>query len=187
MEKFIFKTTNIKDLYLIETHTFEDTRGYFMETFNEKAFEKAGIKVKFVQDNESKSTRGVLRGLHFQSKYPQGKLVRVTRGEIYDVAVDLRVGSPTFGKAQGFILSSENRNQLYIPEGFAHGFLVLSEEAIFNYKCTAFYAPEYESGIVWNDPELLIKWPIEEGIDIILSEKDKQLLPLKAVGSPFRY
>lgn len=187
MEKFIFNTTQIKDLYLIETCRFEDNRGYFMETFNQAAFKQLGIRVNFVQDNESKSSKGVMRGLHFQSKQAQGKLVRVTKGMIFDVAVDLRVGSPTFKKSQGFVLSDENRRQLYIPEGFAHGFLVLSEEAIFQYKCTDFYAPQYEGGVVWNDPDLGIDWPVEEIEGLIISDKDQQWPTLEAFESPFVY
>lgn len=187
MKQFEFTPTNLKDVFIIKPYVFEDERGYFMETFRQEAFEAMGIEVQFVQDNESKSSRGVLRGLHFQSKQAQGKLVRVIKGEIYDVAVDLRIGSPTFGKAQGFILSSENKKQLYIPAGYAHGFYVLSEEVIFNYKCTDVYAPQYESGILWNDPDLNIDWPISALEAVKLSEKDKALPCLKDIKSPFKY
>ena len=127
----------------------------------------------FIQDNESKSSKGVLRGLHFQKKHSQGKLIRVTRGEVFDVAVDLRNGSPTYRQWEGVILSEENKKQFYIPKGFAHGFLVLSNEAVFNYKCTDFYAPEYDGGVMWNDPDINIKWPLDRIENIILSEKDK--------------
>ena len=173
MENFTFIKTNIEDLIIIKTNIFEDTRGYFMETYNRRDFEKAGIKADFVQDNQSKSKKGVLRGLHFQVKNPQGKLVRVTRGEVFDVAVDLRPKSKSFGKWYGVNLSSENRLQFYIPENFAHGFLVLSDEAEFVYKCTNFYDKESESGIIWNDPDLKINWPIRNLGKIILSDKDK--------------
>ena len=141
----------------------------------------------FVQDNESSSSKGVLRGLHFQTKHTQGKLVRVTKGEVFDVAVDLRKGSPTYGQWEGVVLSAENKKQFYMPEGFAHGFLVLSDHAIFNYKCTDFYCPEGEGGVLWNDPDIGIEWPLE-GIDnIILSEKDKVHPGLKDLDVPFEY
>ena len=144
-----------------------------METYNKEHFAEAGLNMTFVQDNESKSSKGVLRGLHFQKKHSQGKLVRVTKGEVFDVAVDLRTGSKTYGQWEGVILSEENKKQFYIPEGFAHGFLVLSDEAVFNYKCTDFYAPEYDGGVMWNDPDINIKWPLDGIENIILSEKDK--------------
>lgn len=174
MSKFKFKEMNICGMYEVETTVFGDDRGYFMETYNYEEFKNAGLDMRFVQDNQSRSKRGVLRGLHFQTKKSQGKLVRVISGEVFDVGVDLRPGSATFGKWAGSVLSSENKKQLYIPEGFAHGFLVLSEEAEFVYKCTNFYAPEYDSGIMWNDEEIAIKWPMDEGANIILSEKDKK-------------
>jgi dTDP-4-dehydrorhamnose 3,5-epimerase len=160
---------------IIEPRVFGDNRGYFMETYNYNQFKEAGMDMVFVQDNQSKSKKGVLRGLHFQAKHPQGKLVRVLSGEVFDVGVDLRKGSPTFGKWHGVILSGENRKQFYVPEGFAHGFLVLSDEAEFAYKCTDFYRPEDEVGIIWNDPTIGIEWPLEGLGDIILSEKDKNL------------
>ena len=168
-----FNKTKIDGVYIIEPKVFGDKRGYFMETYNKEHFSKAGLNMIFVQDNESKSTKGVLRGLHFQRKHSQGKLVRVIKGEVFDVAVDLRIGSKTYGKWEGFILSEENRKQLYIPKGFAHGFLVLSDEALFNYKCTEFYEPEYDGGIMWNDSDINIKWPIHRIENLILSEKDK--------------
>lgn len=173
MENFNFYETEINGVYIIEPKIFYDNRGYFMEIYNKKHFEKAGLNMNFVQDNESKSTKGVLRGLHFQKRHSQGKLIRVAKGEIFDVAVDLRSGSKTYGKWKGIILSEENKKQFYIPEGFAHGFLVLSDEAVFNYKCTNFYAPEYGDGIIWNDPDINIRWPIDKVDNVILSEKDK--------------
>lgn len=173
MGNFNFIETKISDVYVIEPKIFGDNRGYFMETYNRKHFEEAGLNMNFVQDNESRSTKGVLRGLHFQKRHSQGKLIRVSKGEVFDVAVDLRNGSKTYGKWEGIILSEENKKLFYIPEGFAHGFLVLSDEAIFNYKCTDFYAPEYEEGIKWNDPNINIEWPLDKVNNVILSEKDK--------------
>ncbi|MDF2883434.1 MAG: dTDP-4-dehydrorhamnose 3,5-epimerase [Clostridiaceae bacterium] len=185
MGKFIFSNTEIQGVYIIETGIFGDNRGYFMETYNQIEFHEAGLGMTFVQDNQSKSKKGVLRGLHFQKTHPQGKLVRVVKGEVFDVAVDLRKNSGTYGKWVGVVLSEENKKQFYIPEGFAHGFLVLSDEAEFCYKCTDFYHPEDEGGIMWNDPEVGIKWPVE-GIDnILLSEKDKAHLSLKESGISF--
>lgn len=168
-----FNKTKIDGVYIIEPKIFGDRRGYFMETYNKKQFLEAGLNMTFVQDNESKSIKGVLRGLHFQRKHSQGKLVRVTKGEVFDVAVDLRTGSPTYGQWEGVILSEENKKQFYIPEGFAHGFLVLSDEAVFNYKCTELYASEYDGGVMWNDSDINIKWPLDGIENIILSEKDK--------------
>lgn len=161
MKNFNFNVTRIDGVYIIEPKTFGDSRGYFMETYNKEQFCEAGLNMIFVQDNESKSSKGVLRGLHFQKKHSQGKLVRVTKGEVFDVAVDLRTGSPTYGQWEGVILSDENKKQFYIPEGFAHGFLVLSDEAVFNYKCTDLYSPEYDGGVMWNDPEINIEWPLD--------------------------
>lgn len=173
MGKFNFIKAPIEGLYIIEPQIFGDNRGYFMEVYNYNDFKKAGLSMIFVQDNQSKSKKGVLRGLHFQKKNPQGKLVRVIKGKVFDVAVDLRNCS-TYGKWFGVILSDENKRQFYIPEGFAHGFLVLSDECEFIYKCTDFYNPEDEGGIAWNDSDIGIKWPLE-GIDnIILSDKDKR-------------
>ncbi|KLE14601.1 dTDP-4-dehydrorhamnose 3,5-epimerase [Clostridium sp. C8] len=187
MGNFNFIETRIKDLYIIEPKVFGDNRGYFMESYNKKAFKKAGLTMEFVQDNESRSKKGVLRGMHFQTKHTQGKLVRVTEGAVYDVAVDLRKGSPTFGMWEGVMLTSENKRQFYVPEGFAHGFLVVSDTATFNYKCTDFYAPEYDSGLLWNDPEVGIKWPLEGIEEILLSEKDKKQKNLKELDLPFEY
>lgn len=171
---FTFIETKIKDLYIIEPKVFGDERGYFMESYNRADFVEAGLNMIFVQDNESKSKKGVLRGMHFQTKHTQGKLVRVTQGEVYDVAVDLRKDSLTFGQWEGVLLSAENKRQFYVPEGFAHGFLVLSDEAVFNYKCTDYYAPEYDSGLLYNDEEVGINWPLEGIEKIILSEKDRK-------------
>ncbi|EDS7521865.1 dTDP-4-dehydrorhamnose 3,5-epimerase, partial [Salmonella enterica subsp. enterica] len=164
--------TEIPDVLIFEPNVFSDERGFFMESFNQKVFEEAvGRKIEFVQDNHSKSTKGVLRGLHYQVEpYAQGKLVRCIAGEVFDVAVDIRKDSETFGKWVGVNISSENKRQLWIPEGFAHGFLVLSDSADFLYKTSNYYSPIHERGIVWNDPTININWPIN--IDKILSEKD---------------
>ena len=153
-----------------------------METYNQNDFDELGLNMKFVQDNESKSKRGVLRGLHFQKKHPQGKLVRVIKGSVYDVAVDIRKNSKTFGKWVGVELSEKNKKQFYIPEGFAHGFLVLSEEAQFVYKCSDFYYPEDEGGIIYNDITINISWPIPEDMEVVISEKDKKWGGLKEYG-----
>jgi dTDP-4-dehydrorhamnose 3,5-epimerase len=179
MGNFNFEKTSIKDVYIIEPKVFGDNRGYFMETYNYGEFKEAGLDMVFVQDNQSKSKKGVLRGLHFQTQHSQGKLVRVISGEVFDVAVDLRKGSDTYGKWVGVSLSAENKKQFYIPEGFAHGFVVVSEEAEFVYKCTDLYHPEFEGGIAWNDPEVGIKWPISDINQIILSEKDSNRKGLK--------
>lgn len=187
MGNFNFIPTKIRDLYIIEPKVFGDSRGYFMETYSKKDFNEAGLTMEFVQDNESKSSRGVLRGLHFQTKNTQGKLVRATQGEVFDVAVDLRKGSPTYGQWEGVLLSAENKRQFYVPEGFAHGFLVVSEEAVFNYKCTDFYAPQYDSGLLWNDPEVGIVWPLDGIEEVQLSEKDKVQKTLKELDVPFEY
>lgn len=149
----------IKGLYIIKPKVHRDERGYFMETYNKKDFEEAGLDMNFVQDNHSYSTKGVLRGMHFQKRHPQGKLVRVIRGAVFDVAVDIRTGSETFGQWYGIELSEENKKQFYIPEGFAHGFLALSHVAEMCYKCTDYYYPDDESGIAWNDPGVGIEWP----------------------------
>ncbi|EGC93474.1 dTDP-4-dehydrorhamnose 3,5-epimerase [Turicibacter sp. HGF1] len=188
MGNFNFIATKIPDLYIIEPKVFGDERGYFMESYSQKDFTEAGLTMTFVQDNESKSRKGVLRGLHFQTKQTQGKLVRVTQGEVWDVAVDLRKGSPTYGQWEGVYLSAENKRQFYVPEGFAHGFVVTSEEAIFNYKCTDFYAPEYDSGLLWNDEDVAVKWPLEGLGEILLSEKDQKQKTLKELKDlPFIY
>lgn len=173
MGKFNFIKTSIDGVFIIEPTAFGDERGYFMETYQYNDFAAAGIDVKFVQDNQSKSKKGVLRGLHFQKNFPQSKLVRVISGEVYDVAVDLREGSPTYGKYEGAILSAENKRQFFIPRGFAHGFLVLSDEAEFVYKVDDFYHPNDEGGLIWNDPSVGIDWPIPDDMEIILSDKDK--------------
>jgi dTDP-4-dehydrorhamnose 3,5-epimerase len=174
--------TAIPDVKILEPRVFGDERGYFLETFNQKSFAEAtGLERNFVQDNQSLSSRGVLRGLHYQIEQPQGKLVRVSRGSVFDVAVDIRRSSPDFGRWVGVTLSGDNFRQLWVPEGFAHGFLVLSETAEFLYKTTAFYAQEHERGIQWNDPELAIDWPIDE-MELQLSEKDQNSMALaKAV------
>ena len=174
MGKIKVTPCDIKGLYVIEPTVFKDERGYFMETYNQNDFHEAGLDMVFVQDNQSASKKGVLRGLHFQIHYPQDKLVRVVSGEVFDVAVDLRTGSETYGKWFGVVLSAENKKQFYIPEGFAHGFLVLSDEAEFAYKCTDFYHPGDEGGMAWNDPEIGVEWPIEEGMELIISEKDQK-------------
>ena len=173
MGNFNFNKTKIDGVYIIETKVFGDSRGYFTETYNKEQFDEAGLNMNFVQDNESKSSKGVLRGLHFQKKHSQGKLVRVTKGEVFDVAVDLRTGSPTYGHWEGVVLNDENKKQFYIPEGFAHGFLVLSDEAVFNYKCTDLYSPEYDGGVMWNDSDINIEWPLDIIESVQLSEKDK--------------
>ena len=173
MGKFKFEKTSIEGVVVIEPTVFGDERGWFMETYNEQEFKENGIDVQFVQDNQSKSTKGVLRGLHFQTRHPQGKLVRVVKGEVFDVAVDIREDSPTYGKWEGIVLSEDNRKQFFIPAGLAHGFLVLSEEAEFVYKCTDFYDPQGEGGLLWNDETIGIEWPIEEGMEIKLSQKDQ--------------
>ncbi|MGN1125974.1 MAG: dTDP-4-dehydrorhamnose 3,5-epimerase [Ruminococcus sp.] len=185
----------IEGLYIIEPAVHGDSRGYFMETYNKKDMEECGLNMNFVQDNQSMSTKGVLRGLHFQKEYPQGKLVRAIKGSVFDVAVDLRSGSKTYGKWFGVELTEENKKQFYISEGFAHGFLVLSETAEFCYKVTDFYHPGDEGGLAWNDPESGIEWPslvgeykgnagaegytLEDGTPLNLSDKDEKWLGLK--------
>lgn len=181
MGKITVTSCEIEGLYVIEPEVREDARGYFMETYNYRDMQEKGLGMVFVQDNQSKSKKGVLRGLHFQIEHPQGKLVRVIKGRVFDVAVDLRQGSATYGKWHGVELSEENKKQFYVPEGFAHGFLVLSDEAEFCYKCTDFYHPGDEGGIAWNDPEIGIKWPIEEGMQVILAERDKNWKGLAAL------
>lgn len=188
MAGFKFIKTKIQGVIVVEPTVFGDHRGYFMETYREEEFRKNGINVSFVQDNESKSKKGVLRGLHFQTKCSQGKLVRVLEGEVYDVAVDLRKDSPTFGQYEGVVLSGENKKQFFVPEGFAHGFLVLSETATFVYKCTNYYVPEYDAGIMYNDEDIAIEWPTDGIEKILLSEKDTKHPTLKEFvekGNPF--
>jgi dTDP-4-dehydrorhamnose 3,5-epimerase len=173
--------SRLEGVLVIEPDIFGDDRGFFMESYNAKNFADAGITSKFVQDNHSRSSRGVLRGLHYQiPPKAQDKLVRVTLGEVFDVAVDLRVDSPTFAQWDGFIISEENKKQVFIPKGFAHGFLVLSDTAEFLYKCGEYYSPEHERGIIWNDPNVGIKWPgLEENDSPTLSAKDAALPTLE--------
>ena len=172
MSNFTFTEIKIKGVYIIDVKTYGDNRGYFMETYNYNDFKEAGIDHNFVQDNQSASKKGVLRGLHFQINYPQDKLVRVIRGEVFDVVVDMRPGSKTYGQWYGVRLSEENKKMFFIPKNFAHGFLVLSDYAEFTYKCTDFYHPNDEGGIIWNDPDLGIEWPIEPGLELTISDKD---------------
>ena len=167
----------IEGLAVIEPAVYRDERGYFVETYNENDMKAEGLDLRFVQDNQSMSRKGVLRGLHFQKQYPQGKLVRVLQGRVFDVAVDLRASSPTFGKWFGVELSDENMKQFYIPEGFAHGFYVLSDVAVFAYKCTDFYHPGDEGGMKWDDPEIGIEWPLDG--EPLLSEKDRKWLGIR--------
>lgn len=170
--------TPIPDLLLIQPRVFSDERGFFLETFRRRGFEDQGIGLEFVQDNHSRSRKGVLRGLHFQKNYPQGKLIYVISGAIFDVALDIRRESPSFGRWHGAVLSDENHHQLWIPPGCAHGFCVISEQVDLVYKCTDYYHPEDEGGIIWNDPELKIKWPIANPI---VSEKDSKNPTLRAI------
>ena len=174
--------THIDGLCIIEPAVHGDSRGYFMETYNQNDMKEAGLDMVFVQDNQSMSTKGVLRGLHFQKRFPQGKLVRVIKGSVFDVAVDLRKGSKTYGEWYGIELTEENKKQFYIPEGFAHGFLVLSDTAEFCYKCTDFYHPGDEGGLRWNDADIGINWPITPDMTIMLSEKDEKQPLFKDLG-----
>ncbi|MEQ1579269.1 MAG: dTDP-4-dehydrorhamnose 3,5-epimerase [Steroidobacteraceae bacterium] len=169
-----FTPTRIPDVVLIEPKVFGDGRGFFMETWQARTFSAAGIAVDFVQDNHSRSRLGALRGLHYQLEQPQGKLVRCVAGEVFDVAVDMRRSSPTFGKWVGEVLSAENRRQLWVPAGFAHGFLVLSESADFVYKCTDYYNPASEQTLAWDDVRVGVKWPLPAGVEPLLSKKDNQ-------------
>jgi len=176
---FTFTETSIEGVVVVDARSYGDDRGYFMETYKRPDFEAGGIACDFVQDNQSSSTRGVLRGLHFQIEHPQSKLVRVVSGEVFDVAVDLRPGSPTYGRWEGVVLSAENRRQFFIPRGFAHGFLVLSDEAEFCYKCDDVYHPNDEGGLMWDDPAIGVEWPPlsgDEAFDpakVVLSDKDR--------------
>lgn len=195
MGKITVTKTHIDGLVIIEPKVFGDNRGYFMETYNQEEMANAGLDMVFVQDNQSMSTKGVLRGLHFQKTHPQGKLVRVIKGRVFDVAVDLRPNSATFGQWYGIELTEENKKQFYIPQGFAHGFLVLSDTAEFCYKCTDFYHPEDEGGLAWNDPKINISWPeiigeyngtpsaegytLTDGTKLNISEKDQKWDVLK--------
>ena len=169
----------IEGLYVIEPVVHYDDRGYFVETYNLNDMKEAGLDAVFVQDNQSMSVKGVLRGLHYQKQYPQGKLVRVLQGRVFDVAVDLRKDSATYGQWHGVVLSDENMKQFYIPEGFAHGFYVMSDTAVFAYKCTDFYHAGDEGGMMWNDPDIGIEWPIEDPEKLIISDKDKKWLGFK--------
>lgn len=168
--------TSLSDVKIIEPVVFGDDRGFFMETWSQRVFAEQGIEENFVQDNHSRSARGVLRGMHYQIKHPQGKLVRVTQGEVFDVAVDMRKSSSQFGQWVGVVLSDKNKRQLWVPPGFAHGFLVLSESADFQYKCTDLYAPEHERSLIWNDPDVAIEWPLHD-MQPQLAAKDKAGLP----------
>ena len=181
MGKFKKIDTSIEGVCIIETTVFGDNRGYFMETYSQKDFEELGLNYNFVQDNQSKSKKGVLRGLHFQKENSQAKLVRVIKGEVFDVAVDLRPGSETYGKWEGVRLSEENKKMFMIPRGFAHGFLVLSDEAEFTYKCDDIYNPNAEGGLAWNDPDVAIDWPLEniKEDELLTSEKDAKWPSLK--------
>jgi dTDP-4-dehydrorhamnose 3,5-epimerase len=183
MDKFKKIETPIEGLYIIEPTVIKDERGFFMESWNKKEFEKIGLNIEFIQDNHSKSIKGVLRGLHFQTKHSQGKLVRCIKGAVYDVAVDIRKDSKSFGKYYGIILSEENKKMFYISKDFAHGFLALTDEVEFIYKASEYYYPEYDAGIVWNDKDINIYWPFKEyGIkEPILSSKDRILPSLKEV------
>ncbi|MCH5337483.1 MAG: dTDP-4-dehydrorhamnose 3,5-epimerase [Acetatifactor sp.] len=172
MGKINVETCEIEGLKIITPAVFGDARGYFYESYHYEAYKEAGIPDVFVQDNQSASKCGVLRGLHFQIEHPQAKLVRVIKGEVFDVAVDIRPGSATYGKWHGVLLSEENKKQFYVPKNFAHGFLVLSDYAEFYYKCTDFYHPGDEGGIIYNDPEIGVEWPIPEGMELIFSERD---------------
>ncbi|MDE6673828.1 MAG: dTDP-4-dehydrorhamnose 3,5-epimerase [Acetatifactor sp.] len=180
MGKITVETCEIEGLKVITPTVFGDARGYFVETYNYNDYKAAGIDVEFVQDNQSASKKGVLRGLHFQIQYPQDKLVRVIKGEVFDVAVDLRKGSPTFGQWHGVLLSEENMKQFFVPKGFAHGFLVLSDYAEFCYKCSDFYHPGDEGGLKYDDPEIGVQWPIPEGMELTLSERDTKWSGLSA-------
>ena len=181
MSNFEKKETSIEGVYIIEPKIFGDDRGYFMETYSKAEFEEIGLSYNFVQDNQSKSRKGVLRGLHFQKENTQAKLVRVIKGKVFDVAVDLRPSSKTYGKWEGVILSDENKKMFMIPKGFAHGFLVLSDEAEFTYKCDDIYNPNAEGGLAWNDEDIGIKWPLDEinEGELLTSEKDAKWPTLK--------
>jgi dTDP-4-dehydrorhamnose 3,5-epimerase len=169
----IFSRTRLPDVMVVEPRVFEDARGFFMETWAARKFAAGGIEAAFVQDNHSASRQWVLRGLHYQIQQPQGKLVRVTHGEVFDVAVDMRRASPSFGRWVGERLSASNRKMMWVPPGFAHGFLVMSEQVEFMYKCTDYYAPEHERALLWNDPEVGIDWPLPAGVEPIVSPKDE--------------
>lgn len=179
MGKFTVETCDIEGLKVITPTAFGDKRGYFMESYQANDFKELGIDTVFVQDNQSSSTKGVLRGMHYQINFPQDKLVRVISGEVYDAVVDLRKGSPTYGKSFGVLLSAENRKQLFIPKGFAHGFVVLSDYAEFFYKVSDFYHPNDEGGLLWNDPDVAIDWPIKDESELNIIERDQNWPRLK--------
>lgn len=184
MERFKVEKTKIEGLYIIENLVHEDHRGHFVKTYDEVEFGQKGLPTKYFQDDQSRSKKGVLRGLHFQKEHPQGKLVRVPHGKIFDVAVDLRGDSDTYGKWVGVILSGENNKMFYIPPGFAHGLLSLEDDSIFTYKCTELYYPNDELGLPWNDEDINIDWPLDDD-EIILSDKDKKWKPLKEIKFKF--
>lgn len=183
MGKITVEDTPIEGLKVITPSVFGDSRGYFMESYNYNDFKEAGMDYVFVQDNQSASKKGVLRGMHFQLNYPQDKLVRVIRGEVFDAVIDLREGSKTYGQWYGVRLSEENKKMFMIPKGFAHGFLVLSDYAEFAYKCTDFYHPNDEGGIIYNDPDIAIEWPIPEGMELTMSDKDVKWPTLKELNA----
>lgn len=189
MGKYNRIETGIRDLIIIEPTVYGDNRGFFMETYTKRDFQEIGINLDFVQDNHSKSKKGVLRGLHFQTQHAQDKLIRVIKGSVYDVAVDMREGSPTFGKFFGLELSEENKKMFLIPKGFAHGFLALTEEVEFLYKVSDYYYPGFDSGLIWSDPELNIQWPLKENgiVEPLLSEKDKVLKTLREAEITYKY
>ncbi len=174
-------STKLKGLLLIEPDIFKDERGFFMETYAQKKYQSLGVDVSFIQDNHAKSSKGVLRGMHYQIQFGQAKLVCVSQGEVFDVVVDIRKESETFGQWEGFTLSSENKRQLFIPKGFAHGYCVVSETAEFQYKCSDYYHPEDEGGLIWNDPTVNINWPVKNPI---ISKKDSNLPELKNISYP---
>lgn len=186
MQKFKFEKTNIEDLMLISPFVIEDERGVFIKTYEQQIFKENNICFNNAEDIMSISKSGVLRGMHFQTQNPQDKLVRVVLGEVFDVAVDLRRNSKTYGQWQGFYLSDKNKNMLYIPKGFAHGFLTLSKEAIFCYRCGERYFPEFDSGIKWNDEDIAIQWPLNRVEQIIISEKDKALMQFKTFDENYK-
>ena len=191
MGKFRRTNTPIEGLFLVETTVFGDSRGFFMETYSLRDFQDLGISTSFVQDNHSRSNRGVLRGLHFQTLHPQGKLIRVIAGRVWDVAVDLRVESSTFGSWYGIELSAENKLQMYVPPRFAHGFLTIEDGSEFLYSCTDYYYPEDEGGILWNDPDIGIQWPLEAfhltGEQLMMSDKDRKLSLLASLDKKFLF
>lgn len=189
MGKLKLKKTSLEGVVLLEPMIFRDSRGFFLESYNKLEFEELGISDTFVQDNQSSSARGVLRGLHFQREHPQVKLVRVLKGKIFDVVVDIRKGSPTYGQHKGFFMSDDSQKMLYVPIGFAHGFIALMDDTEVMYKVTDYYHPQSDAGIIWNDPELGIIWPLETfGIRTpTVSDKDALLPPLSQIDSPFTY